>query len=290
MKRMETVTLRPTLAWIVLATACIALACSTPTPPGALTQAQAAYQKAAADPAIKQEASVELYEAEQALDRAQSEWNKTHDQAETEHLAYLANRRVEMAQRWASGRVAAKKTRSMAEQAQSAQAELKSAKQEAATATAAAAEAAAREKKLREEMASLEARETARGLEMTLGGDILFDTGKSELKPGAMQNLYPLATFLRDHPDRAVLVEGHTDSTGSDSVNQPLSEKRAEAVRSFLVGNGIAPGRVLARGYGKAYPLASNDTTAGRLKNRRVDVVILHPGESPEGKLRAATP
>jgi outer membrane protein OmpA-like peptidoglycan-associated protein len=272
----------------------LTLACATPEPPSALTDAQAAYRNAAATPVLQQNASVELYEAKRALDRAESEWARDHDVDETTHLAYLANRRVEIASLWGTGRAALKEGQALdQQQAQDASrmvSEAERARAEAESARQVAEELAAREKQLREQLSALEARETARGLEMTLSGDILFDVGKADLKPGAMQNLYPLTTFLRDYPDRAVLVEGHTDSTGSDAVNQPLSERRAESVRSFLVGNGVAPARILARGYGKAYPIAGNETAAGRLKNRRVDVVILDPGESPEGKLRPAVP
>jgi outer membrane protein OmpA-like peptidoglycan-associated protein len=124
---------------------------------------------------------------------------------------------------------------------------------------------------------------------MTLG-DILFDVDQATLKPGAMQNLFRLVTFLKQYPDRGVLVEGHTDSTGSDTYNLSLSEQRAESVRSFLTQNGIGAARVLARGYGKAYPVAGNDTSAGRQRNRRVDLVILRAGESPERSLRPAAP
>lgn len=287
MTKVENGDVRSAVACLALAALLPTLACSTPAPPAALTDAQSAYRTADGTPLVQQEASVELYEAKQALDRAQSEWDKNHDAAETEHLAYLANRRIEIAQQWAAGRAAAKKTVDIAEQAKAARAEAEAAKQSAAEASAKAAEAAAREEKLRAQMSELQARETARGIEMTLG-DILFDTGKATLKPGAMQNLYKLVTFLKDYPDRAVLVEGHTDSTGSDALNMTLSEERADSVRTFLVDNGIDGKRVLARGYGKAYPVASNDTAAGRQRNRRVDVVILHPGESPEGKLRPA--
>jgi len=285
---------------LTLALVLLALACATPTPPSELTDAQAAYQKAEETPAVKQEASVELYEARQALDRAQSEWDKNHDTAETAHLAYLANKRVEIAEQWATGRAAAKKTAEMTTKAQAdakaARAEADAAKQQAADANAKAAaadakaaEAEAREKKALGELSELQVRETARGLEVTLG-DILFDTGKATLKPEAMKGLYRLVTFLKEYPDRAVLVEGHTDSTGSDATNMKLSNERADSVRSFLVENGIDAKRILARGYGKAYPVASNATAEGRQKNRRVDVVILHPGENPEGKLRPPAP
>jgi outer membrane protein OmpA-like peptidoglycan-associated protein len=117
-------------------------------------------------------------------------------------------------------------------------------------------------------------------------GDVLFDVDQATLKPGAMQKLFRLVTFLRDDPGRGVLVEGHTDSTGSEDYNLSLSQRRAEAVRSFLVDNGVEGARVLARGYGKGYPVAGNDTAAGRALNRRVELVILRAGERPEDRIR----
>jgi outer membrane protein OmpA-like peptidoglycan-associated protein len=279
-----------------LCAAALALACATPPTPKALLDAQAAYSQAAANPNVQKNGSVELYEAKRALDRADSEWKKTGDVEETEHLAYLASRRVEVAQQWASGREAVERAevlrrqigedaRAMVRSADAARSQAEQARAEAEAARKAAEESAAREKKLREELSDLQARETARGLELTLG-DILFDVDKASLKPGAMQSLYRLVTFLKEYPDRAVLVEGYTDSTGSDAHNLTLSEQRADSVRTFLIENGIDAKRILAQGYGKAYPIAGNDTAEGRQRNRRVGVVILHPGESPEGRMR----
>ncbi|HEU4419812.1 MAG TPA: OmpA family protein [Planctomycetota bacterium] len=270
----------PVLALLAL------VACATPPTPQALLDAKAAYQEAESNPKIQKNASVELYQAKQALDRAQSEWTRDENVEETEHLAYLAKRRVEVAQEWATGREATEQADVLRRQlSENAKASLSAAE----AAQRAAAEAAAREKKLREELSDLQARETARGIELTLG-DILFDVDKASLKEGTMQRLYRLVTFLKEYPDRGVLVEGYTDSTGSESYNQSLSERRAESVRTFLTQNGIAANRVLARGYGKAYPVASNDTAEGRQRNRRVDIVILHAGESPEGRLRPPAP
>lgn len=264
----------PALALIVLA-----LACASPPPPQALVDAQAAYQKADANPVVKENASVELYEAGQALQRAESEWKNEENVQETDHLAYLAKRRVEVAELWGSGRKAYKEGQQLQQQSA----------QEAAAIVAANKAASERERKLREELKDLQARETARGLELTLG-DILFDVDKATLKPGALRDLDRLAKFLKEYPDRAVLVEGHTDNTGSDAHNLTLSEQRAESVRSYLIKDGVAAERVLARGYGKAYPIAGNDTASGRQRNRRVEIVILHAGESPEGRLRPAAP
>ena len=121
-------------------------------------------------------------------------------------------------------------------------------------------------------------REGKRGLIVSLAG-ILFDVNKSGLEPGSARKLDTLAKLLKDHPDRRILVEGHTDGIGTDDYNQMLSEKRADAVRSYLISNGLSPNMVEAKGYGKKLPVATNDTAAGRQQNRRVDLVILNPTE-----------
>jgi outer membrane protein OmpA-like peptidoglycan-associated protein len=115
-------------------------------------------------------------------------------------------------------------------------------------------------------------------LVLTLG-DVLFDTDRAELKRGAIRNLQRLVAFLGEHPERAVLIEGHTDSTGSATYNLDLAGRRARAVRTFLLEGGIARKRVIAEGYGESYPVASNASSGGRQQNRRVEVVILEPGE-----------
>jgi outer membrane protein OmpA-like peptidoglycan-associated protein len=126
---------------------------------------------------------------------------------------------------------------------------------------------------LAQELANLKARETNRGLVLTLG-DVLFDVNQATLTPGAMNNLSTLVTFLKEHPDRHVTIEGYTDSAGSEAYNLELSQRRAEAVRNFLLQSGIEASRLTATGYGEASPIAPNTTAAGRLQNRRVEVVI----------------
>ena len=160
---------------------------------------------------------------------------------------------------------------------------------EAQQARAEAAELAERERKLREELAELEAQKTERGLVLTLG-DVLFDVDEATLKAGATQSLSRLIAFLKEYPDRQVLVEGHTDSTGTEQYNLGLSQRRAESVVQFLTLNGISPERAIARGYGKAYPVAGNETAAGRQRNRRVEIVILDPGEKAADEVRPLLP
>jgi outer membrane protein OmpA-like peptidoglycan-associated protein len=109
---------------------------------------------------------------------------------------------------------------------------------------------------------------------------VLFEFDKADLKPGAMQDLQRLVTVLKDHPERRVSIEGHTDNVGSNAYNRELSQARADSVRGFLIRNGIAPERIVAQGYGEEYPVAANDSDAGRLQNRRVEIVILPEGKS----------
>ncbi|MGH8579424.1 MAG: OmpA family protein, partial [Gammaproteobacteria bacterium] len=124
------------------------------------------------------------------------------------------------------------------------------------------------------------AEKTERGYVLTLG-DVLFEVDRSSLKPGAQRNLDQLVTFLKEHPEQKISIEGHTDSTASDSYNLKLSERRARAVAAFLVQNAISPERIRTLGYGEAYPKASNDTVAGRQENRRVEIVFAEKGEPP---------
>jgi len=150
-------------------------------------------------------------------------------------------------------------------------AEQKAAALEAARAQAERDQAmiAQQEQQLRE----LDAKQTARGMVITLG-DVLFSVNKAELSSGGVRNVQKLADFLNQYPQRKVLIEGHTDSTGSLRINQPLSERRADAVRTALVGMGVSSDRIETRGYADAHPVASNNTAAGRQLNRRVEIIL----------------
>jgi len=124
-----------------------------------------------------------------------------------------------------------------------------------------------------QQLKALDAKQTPRGMVITLG-DVLFAVNKAQLSAGGVRNVQKLADFLNQYPQRKVLIEGHTDSTGSRSINQPLSERRADAVRSALVGMGIGGDRIETRGYAEAYPVASNNNAAGRQMNRRVEIIL----------------
>ena len=207
------------------------------------------------------------------LERAQAE---SEIAVRRERVAQIAEKKAEIAKEEAELAKEAEACFAELAEKQAALAEKKAAiaKEEAKVTTKTAEQAAAIEQKL----AELNAKETERGLELTLR-DVLFETDRADLKPQALEDLYPMVTFLRENPERHILIEGHTDSVGSESYNLDLSQQRATAVRNFLVHNGISPERITARGYGKTYPVASNDTEAGRQQNRRVEMVVLHEGE-----------
>jgi outer membrane protein OmpA-like peptidoglycan-associated protein len=123
------------------------------------------------------------------------------------------------------------------------------------------------------ELAALKAKRTDRGMVITLG-DVLFDVDRATLTPGAMDIVDRLAEFLREHPRKTVLIEGHTDSTGSYVYNQDLSERRAYAVGRALMRRGIDASRISTMGLGESRPLVSNASAAGRQRNRRVEIII----------------
>src|SRR5206468_9938639 len=119
----------------------------------------------------------------------------------------------------------------------------------------------------------LETRDTTRGLIVNMS-DVLFDVGKWTLKPGAREKLAKISGILLAHPGLNLEVEGHADSTGSEQFNQVLSERRASAVRDFLIQQGVHWASIAARGFGESQPVASNDTAVGRKLNRRVEMVV----------------
>jgi outer membrane protein OmpA-like peptidoglycan-associated protein len=150
------------------------------------------------------------------------------------------------------------------------------AKEQAAQAQAARQEALsaqAQAQDLQQQLSDLQAKQTDRGMVLTLG-DVLFDTSKATLKPGADSQMARIATLMEKNPDTKVIIEGHTDSRGSDEYNQELSKRRAEAVQDALASRGIERNRVEAVGKGKGFPVATNDTDAGRQQNRRVEIVF----------------
>ena len=276
------------------ATGLVALAaCSSlPDRVDTLEQARIAVRTVERDPLASETASSEIQSAHAALDAADKAYEDRESLDLITHEAYIAQRYADIAkERIAEGRAkqqiaegeternkvlleartreanqATQQANEATQQAQAAQREAEQANQEAQ---------AAREQNqdLEQELTRLQPKETERGLVLTLG-DVLFDTGQNSLKPGAGRTIDQLATFMREHEDRKLLVEGHTDARGAEDYNVDLSERRAQAVRDALVERGIAAERVRTVGLGESYPVASNDTAAGMQANRRVEIVI----------------
>ena len=165
------------------------------------------------------------------------------------------------------------------QQAINAQRAAVNANDQAAIAQAQAAAAEARNANLAQQLAALEGLKTDRGLVITLG-DVLFEFNRAEVRPGALARMAQLADFLKQYPDRRVSIEGHTDNIGSAAYNTELSQRRAEAIKSQLIGLGIASDRISTIGYGKDFPVANNDSDTNRAINRRVEVVISEPGKT----------
>ena len=119
----------------------------------------------------------------------------------------------------------------------------------------------------------LSTRDTPRGLVVTMA-DVLFDTGKYDLRPEARERLARLSGIVLAHAGLNLEVEGHTDSTGGDELNQKLSEQRAGTTREYLIQQGLSDSNVTAKGFGKTMPVADNSTVPGRQQNRRVELIV----------------
>jgi outer membrane protein OmpA-like peptidoglycan-associated protein len=257
---------------------------SAPQPNAALESARSAVQSAELDPNVSKYAALDLEAAKKDLAVAEDA-AMHHKEAEINQPAYLAAQNAKLAQVHAATK--ADEAKVAAGQAERDQIMLAARNREVQNAKVAttnalnqrdlaasqrdqAAETAAR---LQAEVDELKAKPTPRGLVMTLG-DVLFDTGRAELNPGAARKLDQLAQFLNEHQDRRVQIDGFTDSVGTDAYNEDLSRRRADAVKSALLTRGVDASRIGTVGYGKAYPVANNNDSGGRQLNRRVEVVI----------------
>jgi len=115
-------------------------------------------------------------------------------------------------------------------------------------------------------------------LKVNIPSDVSFDTGSATIKPQMRAVLDPFAASVKDDPNTRLTIVGHTDSTGSDAINNPLSVERAQSVRDYLAGKGVSPTRVQTAGHGEREPIADNSTDAGRARNRRVEIYLREPG------------
>jgi len=250
-----------------------------------LEKAKTDFQQAENDSMIVTKAPVALKEAEEALEMSETLWQDKSDQELVTHHAYIAKQKVAIARETAELNAAQDEVERAETERQRVLIEARKAEAVAAEKRAEEALTMAQKERQEAELArqraeqlakrvnELEASQTERGLVLTLG-DVLFDFNKATLKPGGERAVTELTKFLKEYPERKVMIEGFTDSIGSESYNKDLSRRRADAVRMELNTNGISSGRIQIRGYGENFPVASNDTEAGRQRNRRVEVII----------------
>jgi outer membrane protein OmpA-like peptidoglycan-associated protein len=318
----------------LIAAVAILSGCSSVPKNSTLSEAHNNYNSAFSNPQVTNLAASELKDAGDSLNKADEALSKGEKAATVDHLAYIANQKVAIAEETAKRKTAelavteagAKRDQirleartaeadaakqqavtaqeTAAQQAAALTAADAKAEQQAGALTAAGAKAeqqagaltaadakaeqqagaltaagakAERDQALIEQqeqqLKELNAKKTDRGLVITLG-DVLFSTNKAHLKSGGTRNIQKLADFLKKYPQHNVLIEGYTDSTGSEGLNQKLSERRANAVRAALIERGISGDRITTHGYGEAFPIAGNDTAASRQMNRRVEIIL----------------
>ncbi|MBU1691247.1 MAG: OmpA family protein [Gammaproteobacteria bacterium] len=277
---------------LIAAAVAIFSGCSSIPQNSPLTEAHSSYNSARSDPQVMNFAAVELLQAGESLGKADHALSKGVNEGKVDQLAYMAKLQVGIAQETAerkSHELAVTNASSKRDQdlLHAKTAEADAAKQELAVvaetvdqqaaALAIASANAERDQALiaqqEIQLKELNAKKTERGLVITLG-DVLFSSNKAQLESGGIHNVQKLADFLKQYPLYKVLVEGYTDSTGSNNLNQELSDRRANAVRTALLDMGSRSDHVTARGYGEAYPVAGNDTAASRQLNRRVEIIL----------------
>jgi outer membrane protein OmpA-like peptidoglycan-associated protein len=260
-----------------------ALGCATAQPPQELLDARTAYVRAENGYA-RELSPAALHGARQALDGAERSFRDEGNNDVTRDQSYIALRKAEQAD--AEGvtqhyqrELQAAKQRSMdaqAKQAEKTQVQLNQTREELSRESAARKEAEQRAQDALEHLAAANAgavKKEARGTVITLSGNVLFASGKSALLPGAQQSLDQVADALKNQ-DNKILVEGHTDSRGSDQTNLMLSKSRADAVGNYLVSRGVPQERVSTQGLGASRPVADNDSAEGRADNRRVEIIV----------------
>jgi outer membrane protein OmpA-like peptidoglycan-associated protein len=291
---------------LVCASALLVACAANPTTTSLLDQTRNDYAVAQNNPKVPNLASLELAQAKTSLDQANSAASSSESEAAVNKLAYIAKQKIALAQEVASQRdaqaqiaLSAKKRDEIrlqqrtqeadqataraateklaAESARTAanQAELRTvvAQIDTAAALQQAQDAKSRAAELEAQLANLSAKKTERGIVITLG-DVLFGHDKADLTGNGQITTQNLAAVLQKNPDRNVLIEGFTDSTGSSTYNVELSERRATSVRNALLQMGVAPSRVAVRGFGESFPVAGNDTNEGRQLNRRVEIIL----------------
>jgi outer membrane protein OmpA-like peptidoglycan-associated protein len=293
------VILRGTLIATAVAAILLAACTAAPVKPDGAAQARVKLTQLESDPNLASRAAVAIKDADAAVHAAEQ---PEADKELAAHRVYLADRKVDTARALAETRFADDQRAVISAQRDSARLDARTREADAAKGQVATARAEGAEQKLAADQARgeadaahiaaasleqqaaelqrqidvLHAKPTDRGLVLTLG-DVLFTTGRADLKPGATGNLNKLVAFLNQYPDRTAAIQGYTDSVGTQDYNQSLSERRADSVKSYLATQGIGSIRLSASGRGQSDPVADNGSAAGRQQNRRVEVTISNP-------------
>jgi outer membrane protein OmpA-like peptidoglycan-associated protein len=280
---------------VAIATLAFVTACaSAPKRVALLDEAHSKVDALSNDPLAQQAASRELSAARANLEQADTALKNGEPQTDVTHFAYLASRNAEIGE----ARIDEFKARDEVKKAEAERnrvlldartREAEAAKQQVATAQATAEIKAEEAESARRELAELQAKRTDRGMVLTLG-DVLFDTNAATLKPGAASTMDRLAKYLSENAETRLLIEGHTDSTGSEAYNEELSRRRAQAVANDLETRGVDSTRLEVIGRGEGYPVADNSSAAGRQQNRRVEVVFSDQGGKFQQGASAETP
>jgi len=261
--------MRTLLAAFIVTPALLVAGCATtPKENSQIIQLQQQIDNLDSSPEGKQYAPIAVREAQESLNRLKSFKGNSE---EYKHQLFLTEKRIEIARETVSEKQAEETVASAESRRKDIL--LDAAQQETANARNLAATMAGRAQELEQQVTDLQAQETERGLVLTLGA-VLFETNKATLQSGSQRTVQKVAEFLNQYPERKILIEGFTDSQGSDSYNQKLSQDRAQAVRDELAKNGVSAQRIDIVGYGEEYPVASNDNAAGRQQNRRVEIVV----------------
>ena len=255
-----------------IAAALLAACASVPSQPAGSAALRARLTALQADPQLAGRAPLAIEQANKAVTAAEQPQT---DPVINAHLQYMADRKISIATADARNQLAVDQRKGITEQRAAMQ--LKERTQEADVANQKTAVAVAEGQRnaadLQQQIDDLQAKVTDRGLVLTLG-DVLFTTGTASLNSGAGTQLSKLAGFLNAHPDRTAQIEGYTDNVGSDEYNQGLSQRRADAVKGYLIHQGIATERLSATGNGESSPVGDNSSATGRQQNRRVEVII----------------
>lgn len=282
-----------TRVFSVAALAALLSACNTmPDRNNVLEHARVHLNAAQQDPQVSSLAADELKRANDAFSAAEVAQSKGAATADIDHLSYLADRRVTIAQETANSKAAQATVASAAaerdkmrlatrtQEADTANAQLAASKQtndmqstQLADAQASSQRGTERINQLEQQLSDLGAKKTDHGMVVTLGG-VLFYTGQARLLPAAQHDIAKLADFFKRNPKREALIEGNTDNVGGESANMSLSQRRADAVKDALIGLGVPSDKLRTGANGEDKPVATNDTAAGRQMNRRVEVIF----------------